>query len=466
MVCAPLRFRQFVNSSVRKDWCMLSPTAPSVLDPTCPHRSGQRLTRQPDAAPGLLERVDPQRLQAITCLFPTPSGLRFLSRLLAQAQSKPAGGEVEVAVITAQSLRELAHRMGLSYDTTHKYVLLFCALGLLGKQRVGGQVELSVAPGHYRPPRSLEALDHLIAWSRPKVRSYATQVRRRYLRLYGPCPQAESPTPPSAESAISELDEAIHRLVQMIEQESSNKRRAMLHTILSHLERVRQRVQQEDGMHAGQTAHEQGATGKSAKTVDSAYKSPETVDSAYKSAKMVDSACPLNVSNNVNVNTITIKDLLINVNVKDMAVFLQTIFHEEPCKRGYYYQLHKQYARPECWLATTLETLVGMHQSKAVKNAGKYFYDRCVALHQTPTLPASTQALVAQYAHLSYPQVLAALTAPKAAVPAPLSSAGRSSQPDQYAVFIEERLAAQQAWYEEYCRQQQAAASSTALTSA
>jgi hypothetical protein len=489
---------------------MLSPTAPSVLDPTCPHRSGQRLTRQPDAAPGLLERVDPQRLQAITCLFPTPSGLRFLSRLLAQAQSKPAGGEVEVAVITAQSLRELAHRMGLSYDTTHKYVLLFCALGLLGKQRVGGQVELSVALGHYRPLRSLEALDHLIAWSRPKVRSYATQVRRRYLRLYGPCPQAESPTPPSAESAISELDEAIHRLVQMIEQESSNKRRAMLHTILSHLERVRQRVQQEDGMHAGQTAHEQGATGKSAKTVDSAYKSPETVDSAYKSAKMVDSApmpqtsngrlgeqtvdlsyksakmvdsapmpqtsngrlgeqtvdsayksakmvdsaCPLNV-NNVNVNTITIKDLLINVNVKDMAVFLQTIFHEEPCKRGYYYQLHKQYARPECWLATTLETLVGMHQSKAVKNAGKYFYDRCVALHQTPTLPASTQALVAQYAHLSYPQVLAALTAPKAAVPAPLSSARRSSQPDQYAVFIEERLAAQQAWYEEYCRQHQ-----------
>jgi hypothetical protein len=472
---------------------MLSPTAPSVLDPTCPHRSGQRLTRQPDAAPGLLERVDPQRLQAITCLFPTPSGLRFLSRLLAQAQSKPAGGEVEVAVITAQSLRELAHRMGLSYDTTHKYVLLFCALGLLGKQRVGGQVELSVAPGHYRPPRSLEALDHLIAWSRPKVRSYATQVRRRYLRLYGPCPQAESPTPPSAESAISELDEAIHRLVQMIEQESSNKRRAMLHTILSHLERVRQRVQQEDGMHAGQTAHEQGATGKSAKTVDSAYKSPETVDSAYKSSEMgdsayksakmvdsapmpqtsngrlgeqtvdsackspktVDSACPLNVSNNVNVNTITIKDLLINVNVKDMAVFLQTIFHEEPCKRGYYYQLHKQYARPECWLAATLETLVGMHQSKAVKNAGKYFYDRCVALHQTPTLPASTQALVAQYAHLSYPQVLAALTAPKAAVPAPLSSARRSSQPDQYAVFIEERLAAQQAWYEEYCRQHQ-----------
>src|SRR5579875_1173944 len=194
---------------------------------------------------------------------------------------------------------------------------------------------------------------------------------------------------------------------------------------------------------------------KSSKTVDSAYKSPKTVDSAYKSPKMVDSACPLNVSNNVNVNTITIKDLIINVNVKDVAVFLQTIFHEEPCKRGYYYQLHKQYARPECWLAATLETLVGMHQSKAVKNAGKYFYDRCVALHQTPTLPVSTQALVAQYAHLSYPQVLAALTAPKAAAPAPLSSARRSSQPDQYAVFIEERLAAQRAWYEEYCRQHQ-----------
>jgi hypothetical protein len=161
----------------------------------------------------------------------------------------------------------------------------------------------------------------------------------------------------------------------------------------------------------------------------------------------------LNVSNNVNVNNISLKDL-INVNVKDVAAFLQTIFHEEPCKRGYYYQLHKQYARPECWLAATIETLVGMHQSKSVKNAGKYFYDRCVALHQTPTLPLQTQALVAQYAHLSYPQVLAALTAPKAAAPAPLSSA-RSRQADQYAAFIAERLAETRARYEEYCRQHQ-----------
>src|SRR5579875_2593868 len=265
----------------------------STAVPVCLDHADRLPVEPPDAAPGLLERVDPQRLQVITCLFPTPSGLRFLSRLLAQAQRKPSGGEAEVAVITAQNLRELAHRMGLSYDTTHKYVLLFCALGLLGKQRVGGQVELSVALGHYRPPRSLEALDHLIAWSRPKVRSYATQVRRRYLRLYGPCPQAESPTPtppPSAESTISELDEAIHRLVQMIEQESSNKRRAMLHTILSHLERVRQRVQQEDGMHAGQAAHEQGATGKPFAMRDSAYKSAKMGDSACKSAETVDPA--------------------------------------------------------------------------------------------------------------------------------------------------------------------------------
>jgi len=172
---------------------------------------------------------------------------------------------------------------------------------------------------------------------------------------------------------------------------------------------------------------------------------PQTADSACESAvaggDSVSHSQPLNV--NVSLKSL-IQDVL-NVNVKDVAAFLLTVFHEEPCKRGYYYQLHRQCPRPECWLAATIETLVGMHQSKSVKNAGKYFYDRCVALHQTPALPPQTQALVAQYAHLSYAQALAALTAPKAG--APLSSTP-ARQPDQYAAFVARRLAEQRAHYQ------------------
>ncbi len=167
------------------------------------------------SATGLLGRVDPQRLQVIHQLFPPApaGGLLFLAWLLAQARGMPCrDGEPEVAVITVQSLREPASRMGWGYDTTHKYVVLFCALGLLMKRRGGGKVELSFALGRYTPPPSLEALDRLIAASRPKVQSYASKVRRRYLQLFGACQHAESPTPHPAESALSDLDKAIQRI--------------------------------------------------------------------------------------------------------------------------------------------------------------------------------------------------------------------------------------------------------------
>src|SRR5579875_1959766 len=239
---------------------MLSAPLSPVLDPVCHDRTDQRLASPPDAASGLFKRVDSTRLRLIHQLFPASTatdggGLVFLARLLALATPScraARDGEPEGAVIAVQSIRELARRIGWSYDTTHKYVVLFCALGLLFKRkRQGdGQFHLAVAQGSYRPPRSLEALDRLIASSRPKVQSYARKVRRRYLHLYGEQMPAEEPGP----AAIPELDECIRRIQHLIEREpSSAQREALIRALLEHLERLRRKYEQDAGLHEGQT---------------------------------------------------------------------------------------------------------------------------------------------------------------------------------------------------------------------
>jgi hypothetical protein len=113
----------------------------------------------------------------------------------------------------------------------------------------------------------------------------------------------------------------------------------------------------------------------------------------------------------------------LNVNVKTVAAFLQTLFHEEPTKRGYYYHLHKQCPRPECWLAAAIKTLVGMHQTKTVQNPGRYFYDCCVRLHGDATLPPVEAELRAEF-QTRHPGI--SPTSPPAG-------------PDQYAAFVARR---------------------------
>src|SRR5579884_3934309 len=487
---------------------MLSAPLSPILDPVCHDCTDQRLAPPPppDAASGLFKRVDSTRLRLIHQLFPASTttdggGLVFLARLLDLATPScraARDGEPEGAVIAVQSIRELARRIGWSYDTTHKYVVLFCALGLLfkRKRRGDGKVELAVAQGSYRPPRSLEALDRLIASSRPKVQSYARKVRRRYLHLYGEQMPAEEPGP----AAIPELDECIRRIQHLIEREpSSAQREALIRALLAHLEQFRRKYAQGAGLHEGLSPVSAQASlpanGRRSARMPSTVPASGT-DNGRLSSRTGDSApmpqtsngrlgeqtgdsAPMSQTSNgrlggqtvdsVNVNNVNVsleslvKD--INVNVKGVTNFLLTVFHEAPSKRGYYYQLHRQYPRSECWLGATLETLVGMHQSKAVKNAGKYFYDRCVALHQCATLPPSTQALVAQYASLSYPQLLAALRSQPQQASASRSSTA-AGQPDQYAVFIEQCRAKQRAWYEEYCRQHQQQPASTTPTGA
>src|SRR5579884_18323 len=239
---------------------MLSAPLSPILDPVCHDCTDQRLAPPPppDAASGLFKRVDSTRLRLIHQLFPASTttdggGLVFLARLLDLATPScraARDGEPEGAVIAVQSIRELARRIGWSYDTTHKYVVLFCALGLLfkRKRRGDGKVELAVAQGSYRPPRSLEALDRLIASSRPKVQSYARKVRHRYLHLYGEQMPAEEPGP----AAIPELDECIRRIQHLIEREpSSAQREALIRALLAHLEQFRRKYAQGAGLHEG-----------------------------------------------------------------------------------------------------------------------------------------------------------------------------------------------------------------------
>jgi hypothetical protein len=154
---------------------------------------------------------------------------------------------------------------------------------------------------------------------------------------------------------------------------------------------------------------------------------------------------------NVNVNVLSIQETidLLHVNVKTLIAFLLSAFREEPHKRGYYYNLQKQYARPECWLGAAIETLVGLHLTKTVKDPGRYFYQRCVALHREAKLPPDTQVLVQCYAHLTYPALLSLLTARAT----PADTGKTFAPPDQYAEFVTrrraEQLAAFQAKYPE-----------------
>ncbi len=121
---------------------------------------------------------------------------------------------------------------------------------------------------------------------------------------------------------------------------------------------------------------------------------------------------------NVNVSISNILDTL-NVNVKGVIEYLRQAFDEPAGKRGYYYKLHKQYARPDAWLAATIETLVGMHQTHTIQDAGRYFFSRCATHHQQG-IPPETAELVDRYGAFTYPQLLEHLrapTSPKASMP-------------------------------------------------
>ncbi len=135
-------------------------------------------------------RVDPYTLEIIQQIFPAPNkGLEFTARILRLAQivqnSLPGledWGD-HVAVINVRTIRTLAQSIDWGYDTTHKYIITFCALGLLHKTKQGNERQLIFPLQRYMPPINLQALDKLITNSRPKVQQFARQVKTRLLQL-------------------------------------------------------------------------------------------------------------------------------------------------------------------------------------------------------------------------------------------------------------------------------------------
>lgn len=143
------------------------------------------LVQTKELATGILEQVDLSTLQIIHKLFTGPgNGPAFLARILCFAEVKQMAfpgieGTTDVAVITLKTIRELAKKIHWGYDTTHKYVVVFCALNLLVKSRSEGRIQLLFSLKQYTPPPTSKALDDLISKSRPKVRQFATRVKHR-----------------------------------------------------------------------------------------------------------------------------------------------------------------------------------------------------------------------------------------------------------------------------------------------
>lgn len=152
---------------------------------------------QQDAA---YARVDQYTLTVIQQIFPAPNkGLEFTANILRYAQvvqnMLPGLEDMgqHVAVISVRTIRLLAKLIDWGYDTTHKYVTTFCALGLLRKVKQGADRLLVFPLERYVLPLNLQPLDSLIAKSRPKVQQFARQVKVRLGQLNpAALPQSES----------------------------------------------------------------------------------------------------------------------------------------------------------------------------------------------------------------------------------------------------------------------------------
>lgn len=134
------------------------------------------------------EQVDPYTLDIVAKLFPS-GGLEFLALILRHATIKqatlPEVGKIgeHVAIISTRTLRTLASTIKWGYDTTHKYVTVFCALDLLRKAKHNKELQIIFPLSKYQPPQNLHAIDNLIIKSRPKVQQFTRKVKERFLKL-------------------------------------------------------------------------------------------------------------------------------------------------------------------------------------------------------------------------------------------------------------------------------------------
>lgn len=135
------------------------------------------------------QKVNSSVLQVVRHLFPEHTRgqlffVEFLKRA-AREQSIIPDLEKNTVFINTKSIATLGHELGLSNDTTQKYVKLYIALGLLRKQKFLDRLAFVMLLGIYSPPETLEAnLDALIAKSRSRLRDMAQDVKHR-CQVYG-----------------------------------------------------------------------------------------------------------------------------------------------------------------------------------------------------------------------------------------------------------------------------------------
>ncbi len=160
------------------------------------HSSTER-DEPPDDGTALLIIPDPPQVPVdlvVTRLFPWPTqGQTFLARFKERASSERCVLPDEPAnalIICTKSIVTLGKLLGLSYDTTQKYVALFRALGLLRQRKFMGQIAFIFLLGIYHPPHTLEAnLNYLLQRSqtkksRTKFHKLVKDVKQRCL-AYG-----------------------------------------------------------------------------------------------------------------------------------------------------------------------------------------------------------------------------------------------------------------------------------------
>jgi hypothetical protein len=427
---------------------------------------------QDECLPGMLtegipkERVNPLTLQVVQHLF--PQGIAFLALLLRYAVVKqfalpdwPAA--VDAAVIHVSSLRQLAQMIGWSYDTVEKYVVVFCALGLLYKERSRSGTTLYFPLGRYVPPATLDHLDEIEQDYRPKAQAFARRVRRRFLAIF-PALATEPAPAEAATDSVSSGPVPFNLLGTLLDIECILRDEG-IELSPEQLRRVRIKVAGTLRYRCTQTTSPEESRlfnektgdfckGKSPVIPESGDFSPRTVDSVVTVAtrksrlphetvdfssssaekkspvfeRTGDFAPPaaeqestllsetvdsrqheaaqkgrlLSQTDNshaqqgdfeayeeaLNVNVIT-KINSLNVNVRQVAVYLCLLFKEAPKqKAGFYTHLYEKLGcrSADMWLAALVETAQSLAHQKT-ETPGRYFYSRCVELHQSGPSP-------------------------------------------------------------------------------
>lgn len=141
------------------------------------------------------DRIDPYTCRVIHTLFPPHTcGFAFFTGLLRNAIVKQcalpdnlADVRRDAAVVSIKGYAELSLRLGLSYDTTHMYLVVYRALGLLSIEKQAKQTEIIIPLHVYRPPtrlaETLWQLQEHYRTKRPRVRRLVNNVIERLATL-------------------------------------------------------------------------------------------------------------------------------------------------------------------------------------------------------------------------------------------------------------------------------------------